>query len=69
VPVADRLGLQLATSQPVLVEELLEGASNQQRRPVECSRFFMGIHDRGQTIDRKLSISTATSGYAVRWKY
>ena len=48
VPVADRLRLQFAAPQTVVVEELLERASNQQRRSVECRGFFMGIHDRDQ---------------------
>ena len=48
VPVADRLGLDLAAAEPVRVEEGLERTAHEQRRAVERRGLLRGVDDRGQ---------------------
>ena len=62
--VADRLGLDLAAAEAVLVEERLERPADQQRRAIERRRLFWSVDDRrhGRSLER---MSSATSEHAA----
>jgi hypothetical protein len=45
VALADRLGFDVALAQPVVVEELLERVTDDQRRTLLRFRLFAGLYD------------------------